>query len=69
MEEGTKDQSKLHNLMNAYSNTSSGNHCTSKKHPHKSKGVRSIKGNVELTVGREIKLGEIPHYLKHAIVG
>ena len=69
IEEGTKAHSKPRNLMNVSSSNSSENHCNNKTHPHKTKGVRSRKVNVELTVGREIELGEIPHYLKHAIVG
>ena len=55
--------------MNFSSNNSSKNHCNIKTHPHKTKGVRSTKVNGELTLGREIELGEIPHYMKHAIVG
>ena len=69
IEEGTEAHSKPCNLMNISSKASSENHCHNKKHPHKSKGVRSRKGNTELTIGREIKLGEIPYYLKHTIVG
>ena len=55
--------------MSVPSETIPRNHFLSKRLPRKTKGVRSRKDNVELTVSREINLGEIPDYLKHTLVG